>query len=336
MSTQKKPNYRIYDRTGGGGRHDIYAASLEEAIQSGREWIEDGNWASTDGAIRKGLTLDACVRPITFQPQSPEDIAATLNWDLRLPEWDEHTHCWYINVTNIHGNNGEDDETGSATERQLVAKALSLATTGTWTYSHEWERCIWNAVPADWPMEDITDDQQENDCSGSHYDEEPKCAIGGGTDDDTGHEWRQPYSVVGGCRENPGFWSGGGTIIISKSVCARCGQHRTVTDNGDQRNPGDPEATVKIEDVTETSKEWLVCIHEKHGWIPQWLAEHLDRPPTTRYTEETAKEYVAEHDDDDELDADDLEHVFAALAGRRPTDADRKEGLWSHCVQLAG
>jgi hypothetical protein len=44
----KLPNYRIYDRTGGGVTEDIYAASLADAIEHGREWIEEGNWGDND------------------------------------------------------------------------------------------------------------------------------------------------------------------------------------------------------------------------------------------------------------------------------------------------
>lgn len=54
-----------------------------------------------------------------------------------------------------------------------------------------------------------------------------------------------------------------------------------------------------------------------------------DRLPTVRMTEEQAREYIAEHDDSDDLDADDLEHAFAAIFGRRASDWDRAEGLWS-------
>lgn len=57
---------------------------------------------------------------------------------------------------------------------------------------------------------------------------EPDC------DNDNGHDWRSPYSVLGGLKENPGVWgNGGGTI--SKEVCAHCGAYR-VTDTWAQRH----------------------------------------------------------------------------------------------------
>ena len=138
------------------------------------------------------------------------------------------------------------------------------------------------------------------------------------------------------------------TII---QVCALCGCRRTEHHAGSQRNPGEPESEVKYADADDATKAWMVEYHAEDGWIPQWLADRLDRTPTTRYTEETAKQYVADHMDDEDTvvklpgnagylesrahadDTEDLEHVFAALIGRRATDKDRAEGLWSHCCQ---
>lgn len=72
-SGPRLPNYRIYDRTGGGCRHDIYAASLEDAIEQGRDWIEDGDWSGGDydydGNFReRTIKLDCCVREIAYVP----------------------------------------------------------------------------------------------------------------------------------------------------------------------------------------------------------------------------------------------------------------------------
>lgn len=58
------PNYRIYDRTGGGDRQDIYAASLDDAIEAGRDWIKDGDWSG----LKSGTSLDCCVREIVRVP----------------------------------------------------------------------------------------------------------------------------------------------------------------------------------------------------------------------------------------------------------------------------
>lgn len=59
-TTTQLPNYRIYDRTGGGVTYDIYASSMEDAIAQGREWIEDGDWEQDE----MQTALDCVVREI--------------------------------------------------------------------------------------------------------------------------------------------------------------------------------------------------------------------------------------------------------------------------------
>ena len=44
---------------------------------------------------------------------------------------------------------------------------------------------------------------------------------------------------------------------------------------------------------------------------------------------DAAREYVASHADDDELDEDELAEVFAQVYGRKPDAKDRRDGVWS-------
>lgn len=53
-------------------------------------------------------------------------------------------------------------------------------------------------------------------------------------------------------------------------------------------------------------------------------------------TNTQAKQYVREHDDDDDLDEADLEAAFLAIFGREAGDEDRAEGLWSHLCAALG
>lgn len=248
-------NYRVYDRTGGGVTQDISAVSLEDAIEKGRDWIEDGEWSGCreDGdIIRLGITLDACVRKIT------------------------------------HDVGGDD----------------------------------------------ITEEQDAHDCSGSYSDPEPECEEGGG-DDDGGHDWQSPHELVGGIDDNPGVWATGGTSMRFATVCGRCGCYRTENRVGCQRNADDADATVEYRDADDDSKAWLKQYHSDDNWLPDWLAIYLGISPTVKYTEGEAKEWVADHADDDDLNKEDLEHVFAAIIGRRAEDHDRSDGLWSLVCQLA-
>lgn len=51
------------------------------------------------------------------------------------------------------------------------------------------------------------------------------------------HEWTSEGE--GGCRENPGVWSVGGTQMLFLSHCKVCGLHRREISVGSQYNPGE-------------------------------------------------------------------------------------------------
>ena len=60
-------------------------------------------------------------------------------------------------------------------------------------------------------------------------------AAGGDTDCD--HDWTAEGE--GGCDQNPGVWSTGGTSMVFRSHCRKCGLHRIENHTGSQRNPGE-------------------------------------------------------------------------------------------------
>lgn len=51
------------------------------------------------------------------------------------------------------------------------------------------------------------------------------------------HDWSAEGE--GGCQENPGVWSTGGTSMVFKRHCRKCGLKRTENWTGAQRNPGE-------------------------------------------------------------------------------------------------
>ena len=235
MSTT--PNYRIYDRTGGGVTEDIYAESLESAIAQGRAWIEAGDWDSHKDGVYRTITLSACVREIVRYPL----VAA------------EGQHI------------DEDGDLIVTATGNVIAWADELGEID----------------------DDATDDGESWDCSGEYIDELPQCdaeAEEGGeagiaTDSD-GHDWRKPYSLVGGLRENPGYWSKGGTVTASLSVCACCGRYRHELDKGSQCHEDEAQVVIEINDRDEASEAWLKRIHaDADGWLPEWLASYLDCAP---------------------------------------------------------
>jgi hypothetical protein len=60
-----------------------------------------------------------------------------------------------------------------------------------------------------------------------------------GADPDCEHEWTADEEHEGGCRENPGVWSLGGTTLRFADHCLLCGLQRIRTEYGSQRNPGE-------------------------------------------------------------------------------------------------
>jgi len=79
---------------------------------------------------------------------------------------------------------------------------------------------------------------------------EPDCE-----EDD--HDWRSPYSLLGGIKENPGVWGHGGGVVITE-VCAHCGVYR-VTDTWDQRAGPDQQGLESTEyrDADDASVAWV-------------------------------------------------------------------------------
>ena len=58
-----------------------------------------------------------------------------------------------------------------------------------------------------------------------------------GGDTSCEHDWTSEGE--GGCTENPGVWSTGGTSMSFAAHCRKCGLHRNEHTTGCQRNPGE-------------------------------------------------------------------------------------------------
>lgn len=324
MHTSKanaRPNYRIYDRTGGGVTEDIDADSLEDAIEQGRDWIEAGDWSvandahddSDEMARVRSISLECEVGEIVYRPAEPvlsDALIGTLRAD---PTWAEG--AWQVCVS----------------ARALVDLTAQLVreTGGDWHPAEtdedgdiwlRWTPAVDVAMEED---EEATRGADCHDCSGTHTDREPDCPVAEG--------WDFVGTDTAGM-DDFGCHAHGGTRMTHCEVCRNTGVYRDTSSPGCQRNPDEPTDVVTYRERDEASEAYIVEHHTDDGFLPSWLAEYLDRPISTRMTEEQAREWVADHTDEDELAHDDLEHAFAALLGRRATDEERTEGLWSHLV----
>ena len=76
-------------------------------------------------------------------------------------------------------------------------------------------------------------------------------------EDGQDHDWRAPYSVVGGCRENPGVHGHGGGVII-KEACVHCGCYRITDTWAQDPSTGEQGLTsTAYEDADDDSRAWL-------------------------------------------------------------------------------
>jgi len=81
---------------------------------------------------------------------------------------------------------------------------------------------------------------------------EPECVDG------HEHDWRSPYSVLGGLKENPGCWSHGGGVIYTE-VCQYCGRYRETDTWAQNRENGEQGLTsIKYRESDEASEAYVL------------------------------------------------------------------------------
>lgn len=162
---------------------------------------------------------------------------------------------------------------------------------------------------------------------------EPECV-------ESEHDWRSPYSVLGGLRENPGVRGHGGGVFITQ-VCRHCGRY-LITDTWAQDMTDGVQGltSTRYEDADDDSQQWVA--REDAEVIGEAVSDWGEiRVSAGGYLILT----VSASDDDDESgrereDEDTLTQVRAALpsgwsadyTGAGNTGAD---GLstWDICIE---
>ncbi len=145
----------------------------------------------------------------------------------------------------------ESDSLEAAVE-QVPAEAADWVADGYWGDDGA-------AVGVTWWLYSDADHATEIEDGSLTIDVEPNhdaliSAAGGDTECD--HDWSAEGE--GGCDENPGVWSTGGTSLTFSTHCRKCGLQRTEYSTGMQRNPGEHD-TVKYEQPTDWCAD---CQHE--------------------------------------------------------------------------
>ena len=99
-------------------------------------------------------------------------------------------------------------------------------------------------------------------------------------DDPEDHDWTSEGE--GGCDQNPGVWSAGGTAMVFASHCRDCGLRRSEYHCGSQRNPGQHDRVEytmparPAEDDDETPGRWCVrngsglYLNSLGAWTVDW------------------------------------------------------------------
>ena len=135
-------------------------------------------------------------------------------------------------TTFVYHEDGGHQETieGVTTMAEALEQAEEICREGEWGDE--------GALVSVW-VEEVDEDGKQIDRDDIEVSIEPdheELIRRAGGDTDCEHEWSSEGE--GGCTENPGVWSRGGTTLVIKSHCIMCGLKRTEVSYGPQRNPG--------------------------------------------------------------------------------------------------
>jgi hypothetical protein len=152
--------------------------------------------------------------------------------------------------------------------------------------------------------------------------EEPECAEG------EEHDWRSPYSVLGGLKENPGVWGHGGGAII-KEVCRLCGWYRT-TDTWAQR-PDTGEQGLTEVSYAEPDEDSLAYVERKFLDLAEEILEGVGAVESYQRDGDKITVTLAPDDDaegrlDGPIYLESADTLRTALGGRYSISSPRGSG----------
>jgi hypothetical protein len=138
-----------------------------------------------------------------------------------------------------------------------------------------------------------------------------------GGDPDCDHDWTSEGE--GGCNENPGVWSVGGTALMIRDHCRKCGLRRREHYTGSQQNPGEHDT---------------VTYEQPETWCPDCECEECVCEPTATYYVES---YGADgcHTDPQLAEHDTLAEALEDVADRLGREID-PDGEWTPDEDMAG
>lgn len=161
------------------------------------------------------------------------------------------------------------DECGSDHEVTVEAETTTEAIRLAKSECEEWAQDgDWGQDGASVPVWYTVTDEDGDEIADSvvHVEIEPDHDVlirAAGGDSDCDHDWTSEGE--GGCSQNPGVWSTGGTSMLFATHCRLCGLHRTEKTCGSQRNPGKHDTTTYEQPdswCSECEREECICRHE--------------------------------------------------------------------------
>jgi len=125
---------------------------------------------------------------------------------------------------------------GTESEQDAAAENWAREAVEEWVREGDWGE-QGARVRAWYTLEDDDSEWQERSIEVDIEPDHEALISAAGGDTECEHEWTSEGE--GGCDENPGVWSVGGTALVIKEHCTLCGLHRTHRITGSQCNPGE-------------------------------------------------------------------------------------------------
>jgi len=157
-------------------------------------------------------------------------------------------------LTTYDDSGTEVHEIDADTEEKMreVAEEICGDILTSWESDGDYEERTMRWAITDWSGCEVDSDSYTVQIDADH----DRLIRDAGGDADCDHDWTSEGE--GGCIENPGVYSRGGTTISTSDHCRKCGLHRDILHRGSQRNPGEAETSVSYrqpeeEDVDEAS-----------------------------------------------------------------------------------
>lgn len=204
------------------------ASAIKKAESLTRRWIRGGNWGDDGASVEARWTLS-------------EERVVGYTVDFAI-QGDGQT--WSGQITVREGQDTDATSHGDGPAEQDIADAIDRGETSgaeiidgieyRWEIIPETREDIRDAVEidSDYVTVEIEPNHEVLIGNATRWAGDRSCGL-----DPNDHDWTSEGE--GGCDENPGVWSVGGTAMEFASHCRTCGLRRNEYTCGSQRNPGD-------------------------------------------------------------------------------------------------